>query len=186
MAKDIYDFEVEEIDKTLTSLKEYQGKVLLILVSALHSQFKDRYREIEFLYRRYKALGFEVLDFPSDDFNGQAYEEIEEIDQILKDEYHTTFHRFNKVKVTGDDRSPLFAFLCKKKKFRGFDKGNLYTPFLSIYHLKRDPLWMDSSDIKWNFTMFLIDKEGEVRSRFEPTSGFSKIEKTVLKLLEGL
>ncbi len=180
----LYDITVKDLDLNDVPLSLYEGKILLIVNTATHCTYTSSYSELESLYQKHQDKGFEILDFPCNQFHGEAPETGKEIDIFCRSQFHTTFPRFSKVDVNGTNASPLFAFLCGKKKFAGFDKGNDMTPILSIYNLKIDPLWESSPSVKWNFTKFLIDRKGSVVKRFEPTTPLDQIEKAIEKLLD--
>lgn len=140
----LYDLTVNDRMGKPVSLKEYEGKVLLIVNTATGCGFTPQYTGLEALYDRYRSRGFVVLDFPCNQFAGQAPGTDEEIHQFCTLSFGTTFPRFAKVEVNGENESPLFAFLKQ-------EKGGLL-----------------GSAIKWNFTKFLIDREGNVIKRFAP------------------
>ncbi len=180
----IYDFCVTDNQGNAHSMEEYRGKVLLIVNSAIHCTFVDTYRDLQITYRKYHDEGFEILDFPCNQFHGQAGESDEEIDRFCRDNYHTTFPRFRKTDVNGEDASPLFLYLQKKKKFKGFDKGNPLAGVIASIHIKEGPGWEEKPDIKWNFTKFLIDRNGEVKKRFECTSNQKDVDRSIEYILD--
>lgn len=155
----IYDFTVKDSKGNDISLKEYKGKVLLIVNTATGCGFTPKYAGLEKLYREFKPEGFEILDFPCNQFGHQAPGTDAEIGEFCTMRYDTTFPRFRKIDVNGPDASPLFKWLKSQKKgFMG-------------------------SAIKWNFTKFLIDREGNVVGRFSPTTRPSRLESRIKKLL---
>ncbi len=156
----LYEIEVRDSQQNLTNLDIYRGKVLLVVNTATGCGFTPQYEGLEKLYRQYKDQGFEVLDFPCNQFGNQAPGTQADIDSFCSLNYDTTFPRFAKVDVNGDNAAPLFTFLKKQK-------GSLL-----------------GSAIKWNFTKFLIDREGNVIGRYEPTVVPEKIEKDILKALK--
>lgn len=156
---DIYDFTVKDSKGNDISLSEYKGKVLLIVNTATGCGFTPQYKGLEELYRKYKSDGLEVLDFPCNQFGHQAPGSDAEINEFCTLKYDTTFPRFKKIDVNGPHESPLYKWLKSKK-------GG----FLG-------------SRIKWNFTKFLIDRDGKVAGRFAPTTPPSKIESKIKKLL---
>ena len=149
----VYEFVVKNQRGEDVSLSEYKGKVLLIVNTATRCGFTPQYDGLEALYEKYHEEGFEVLDFPCNQFFRQAPESDEEINHICSLRFNTKFPRFKKVEVNGDKAEPLFKFLCS---------------FAGKY--KR---------IKWNFTKFLINKNGEVVARFEPTTKPEDIEESI-------
>lgn len=182
--KSIYDFIVKDNQGKEVSLSLYQGKILLIVNTAIHCGFTPQYKELETLYKIYQKEGLVILDFPCNQFHGQAPESDEEINHFCQVNYQTTFPRFQKIDVKGDKAEPLFTYLCKKKKFLGFDKGHPLTNVLATIHLKEDPLYEDNPEVKWNFTKFLVDRSGKVVRRFEPTCDFKVIIKVIDRIID--
>lgn len=156
----IYDFEVTTNKGEVVSMNQYKGKVLLIVNTATGCGFTPQYKGLEDLYLKYKEQGLEILDFPCNQFAGQAPGSDEEIHQFCTLRYNTTFPRFKKIEVNGEHEDPLYTFLKSKQK------GKM------------------GSKIKWNFTKFLVDKEGNVVKRFAPTDKPEKIEKDIAALLK--
>ncbi len=175
----IYQFTVKDSKNNDVSLKDYKGKVLLIVNTATRCGFTPTYTELEKLYKEFKDQGFEILDFPCNQFGNQAPEGIDEINSICSLKFGTTFKRFAKIDVNGEHEIPLYTYLKSKQGFAGFDKNHKLTPILIDIKSKEDPNWDKNSSIKWNFTKFLISKTGEVVKRFEPTAPINEIEKAV-------
>ncbi len=180
----IYDFFVTDYQGKVHSMKEFEGKVLLIVNTAIYSDLVSNYRELNLLYRKYHSQGFEILDFPCNQFNGQACLSDEEITGFLNENYQPQFFRSKKIDVNGDEASPLFLYLQKKKKFLGFDKGNPLSGVLGCIYVKKGPGWEKDSSIKWNFTKFLIDRKGDVKKRFECTSEIKTIDRSIQSILD--
>ena len=157
---DIYDFKVTDNKGKEVSLSEYKGKVLLIVNTATGCGFTPQYKGLEELYKKYKGQGLEILDFPCNQFGHQAPGTDQEINSFCTLNYDTTFPRFKKIDVNGENASPLYKWLKK-------EKGGLF-----------------GSAIKWNFTKFLIDRNGKVVERYSPTTPPSKIENKIKELLE--
>lgn len=156
---DIYDFKVKDAKGNDVSMSEYKGKVLLIVNTATGCGFTPQYKSLEQLYRKYKDRGFEILDFPCNQFGHQAPGSDEEIGEFCTLKYDTTFPRFKKVDVNGKEASPLFTWLKQQKGgFMG-------------------------SRIKWNFTKFLVDRKGNVVARYAPTVSPANIEESIFDLL---
>ena len=141
----VHDFVVKSQKGEDVSLSQYKGKVLLIVNTATKCGFTPQYEELEALYEKYHEQGFEVLDFPCNQFGNQAPGTDEEINQICSLKFNTKFPRFKKIDVKGDNAEPLFTYLCSQNEKGKYKK------------------------VKWNFTKFLISKDGEVLGRFEPT-----------------
>ena len=179
----VYDFSVKDRKGKNVSLKEYANEVLLIVNTATKCGFTPQYEELEKLYEKYHAQGFEVLDFPCNQFGAQAPGTDESIHQFCKLNYGTEFPRFKKVKVNGADAEPLYVFLKEQKTFAGFTHDHAHTPVLEEILSKETPDYKETSDIKWNFTKFLVNKRGQVIARFEPTESISNIAKQIEELL---
>lgn len=155
----IYDFKVHDAKGEEVPMTEYQGKVLLIVNTATGCGFTPQYEGLQKLYDRYNDRGFVILDFPCNQFGHQAPGTEEEIQEFCTLKYKTTFPLFSKIEVNGKNADPLFDFLKKQK-------GG----FLG-------------KDIKWNFTKFLISRDGTVVERYAPATKPEKIESDILKLL---
>ncbi len=181
--KTIYDFTVKDRKGNDVSLKEYANEVLLIVNTATKCGFTPTYNELEATYKKYHAQGFEVLDFPCNQFKNQAPGTDESIHEFCKLQFGTEFPQFKKIKVNGDDAEPLFKFLKEQKGFAGWDESHKLTPILDKILSEEDPDYKSKPDIKWNFTKFLINKKGQVVSRFEPTEKIEHIQAEIEKLL---
>jgi glutathione peroxidase len=179
----VYDFTVPTKDGGKQSLGDFKDKVLLIVNTATQCGFTPEYKDLEQIYEKYRAKGFEVLDFPSNQFEGQAPESIEEIDSICTLQYGTTYPRFAKIEVNGEGEEPLYTYLKSKKSFSGFAKEHKLTPVLEGLMAKRDPDYKNNTNIKWNFTKFLIDRNGEVVARFEPGQDLKRVSEAIEALL---
>ncbi len=179
----VYQFSVKDAQGKDVSLAEYKGSVLLIVNTATKCGFTPQYKDLEGLYSKYKLRGFVVLDFPCNQFGEQAPGTISEIHEFCTANYDIQFPQFDKVDVNGKNEIPLFTYLKAQKGFAGFDLDDPIGKFLDASMSKRNPNYKDSPDIKWNFTKFLIDKNGNVIKRFEPTAKMSDVEAELLKLL---
>lgn len=179
----VYEFSVKDRKGKDVSLKEYANEVLLIVNTATKCGFTPQYEELEKLYEKYHAQGFEVLDFPCNQFGQQAPGTDESIHQFCKLTYGTEFPRFKKLKVNGADADPLYKFLEEQKGFAGFAPTHPLTPVLEKLLAESDPDYKENADIKWNFTKFLINKKGQVVARFEPTESIDNIAKQIEELL---
>ncbi len=155
----LYDITVNDREGNPVSLKEYEGKVLLIVNTATGCGFTPQYTGLQALYDKFRGRGFAVLDFPCNQFAGQAPGTNEEIHQFCTLNYGTTFPRFGKLEVNGEHESPLYTFLKQ-------EKGGLLGPA-----------------IKWNFTKFLIDRAGNVVKRYAPMDAPEKLQDDVEALL---
>lgn len=155
----IYDFSVKRSNGSVTSLEEYKGKVMLIVNTASKCGFTPQFEELQGLYEEYREEGLVVLGFPCDQFMNQEFDNQDEIIEFCQVNYGVSFPMFAKVDVKGKEAHPLFTFLTKEKK------GVLL------------------SNIKWNFTKFLVGKNGEVVDRYSPQTNPRKIEDDIKKLL---
>lgn len=181
--KTVYDFSVKDRKGKYVSLKEYANEVLLIVNTATKCGFTPQYEELEKLYEKYHSQGFEILDFPCNQFGQQAPGTDESIHNFCKLTYGTEFPRFKKLKVNGEDADPLYKFLQQQKSFAGWDESHPLTPVLEKLLSEADPDYKQKADIKWNFTKFLINKKGMVVARFEPTESIENISKQIEELL---
>lgn len=155
----IYDYKVKDVLGNEVSLKDYEGKVLLIVNTATGCGFTPQYDGLQDLYEKYKEQGFEILDFPCNQFGHQAPGTEEEIVSFCQARFGVTFKQFKKIEVNGENEEPLYTYL---KKQQGGKLG---------------------SKIKWNFTKFLVDRQGNVVERFSPTTTPEKIEDKIKRLL---
>ncbi len=177
--KTVYDFSVKDRKGKDVSLKEYANEVLLIVNTATKCGFTPQYNELEKLYKDYHSQGFEILDFPCNQFGQQAPGTDESIHEFCKLNFGTDFPRFKKIKVNGEDADPLYKFLQEQKGFAGWDPEHNLSALLDDMLSKADPDYKQKPDIKWNFTKFLINKKGQVVARFEPTTKAEVIEEAV-------
>ena len=183
MAQNVYDFNVLDRKGNEVSLSEYKGKVLLIVNTATRCGFTPQYEELEALYKSYKDRGLEILDFPCNQFGNQAPGTEEEIHSFCQLNFGTEFPQFKKIEVNGENEAPLYTFLKSQKGFMGFDINHKIGALLHDMMSKADPDYASKPDIKWNFTKFLINQQGEVVARYEPTHDIKLIEEDIAKLL---
>lgn len=179
----VYEFSVKDRKGKDVSLKEYSNEVLLIVNTATKCGFTTQYEELEKLYEKYHQQGFEILDFPCNQFGQQAPGTDDSIHEFCKLNYGTDFPRFKKVKVNGPDAEPLFLFLQEQKGFAGWNMEHPLAHILDDMLSKQDADYKSKADIKWNFTKFLVNKKGQVISRFEPTESIASIETQIEELL---
>ena len=179
----VYDFTAKTKRGEDKSLADYKGNVLLIVNTASKCGFTYQYDELQKLYDAYKDKGFFVLGFPCNQFAGQEPGTNDEVQQFCKLNYGVTFPIFAKGDVRGDNAQPLFKFLTAQKKFEGFDMNHpVAAPLLDALQ-KNFPEFLEGDGIKWNFTKFLIDRNGNVVARFEPTTNPADIAKDIENLL---
>lgn len=164
----IYDFSVKTRKGEDVSLSNYKGKVLLIVNTATGCGFTPQYDELQDLYDEFKDQGLEILDFPCNQFANQAPGDDEEIHSFCTGRYGITFPQFAKVDVNGDNAIPLFKWLTENTTFKGFGNSPMGM-MLSIAVKKSDKEYKNNGNIKWNFTKFLIDRNGNIVERFEQT-----------------
>ena len=174
----VYDFDVKDRFGNVVSLSEYKGKVLLIVNTATGCGFTPHYDPLEAMYRELKDQGFEILDFPCNQFADQAPGSDEEIHEFCTLKFGTEFPQFAKIDVNGETADPLFAYLGTEKPFKGFGKG-LKNAALNKFAAANNKKYGDKTYIGWNFTKFLIDRDGNVIGRFEPTVDMSDVMKAV-------
>lgn len=175
----IYDMKVKDSSGNEVSLKEYEGKVLLIVNTATGCGFTPQYEGLQQLYDKYHAQGFEILDFPCNQFFEQAPGTNEEIVAFCQTKFGTTFRTFGKLDVNGETAHPLYQYLKKEAPHANEDEESetFYNRLKGLgFETKED-------EIKWNFTKFLIDRQGKVVERFAPTVTPEKIGAEVEKLL---
>lgn len=171
----IYDFKVTDSSQKVVSLDQYMGKVLLIVNTATQCGLTPQYEGLQKLYDKYKSQGFEILDFPCNQFLNQAPGSDEEISAFCTINYKTTFPRFAKIDVNGKNADPLFQYL--KKEAAHEEEDDEAKSFVD--KLKSLGQKVLTPEIKWNFTKFLINKEGKVVKRYSPTSKPEDIEKDI-------
>ena len=174
----VYDHVAVKPDGTEVALSDYAGKVLLIVNTATGCGFTPQYEELEAMYAELKDRGFEILDFPCNQFANQAPGSEEEIHQFCTLKYGTDFPQFAKIDVNGENADPLFAFLATEKPFTGFGKG-LKNAALNKFADMNNKSFGDKAYIKWNFTKFLVNREGQVIARFEPTMDMKEVKAAV-------
>lgn len=179
----VYEFSVKDRKGNEVSLREYANEVLLIVNTATKCGFTPQYEELEKLYEKYHAQGFEILDFPCNQFGQQAPGTDESIHSFCKLTYGTEFPQFKKIKVNGDDADPLYKFLKTQKGFAGWDETHPIYPILDKMLSEADLNYKENPDIKWNFTKFLVNKRGQVMKRYEPTEKIDNIAKDIEALL---
>ena len=164
----VYDFKVKQRNGSELSLDNYKGKVLLIVNTAPRCGFAPQYEELQALYDEFSAQGFEILDFPCNQFANQAPGDDEQIHTVCTGRFGITFPQFAKIDVNGENAIPLYKWLTESTKFGGFGKSPKAL-LLSMMAKKMDKEYKNNGNIKWNFTKFLIDRKGEIVARFEPT-----------------
>ena len=151
VADNIYQFKVLDGQNDSVSLSIYEGQVLLVVNTATQCGYTPQYTDLERIYETYRDQGFTILDFPCNQFGGQAPGSYDDIHDFCTDRYNISFPQFAKINVNGANASPLYVWLKEKKP----------------------------GDIQWNFTKFLIDREGNVVRRFEPNANMTVMENAI-------
>ncbi len=180
--KTVYDFTVKGRKGESVNLSDYEGKVLLIVNTATGCGFTPHYEPLEAMYRDLRDKGFEILDFPCNQFANQAPGSADEIQSFCQMKFGTEFPQFAKLEVKGESAEPLFELLATEKPFAGFGKG-IKNAALNKFADMNNKKFGDKAYIKWNFTKFLIGKDGSVIERFEPTTDMEEVRKAVEQLL---
>ena len=178
----IYDYAYTSIEGNPVSMSDYKGKVVLIVNTAGKCGFAPQYEGLEALYQRYRDQGFEVIGFPCNQFMDQEPGDDAAISEFCSVRYGVTFPMSAKADVRGDDAIPLFRYLTEQKGFEGLGKGIKNKAFDMMLKAKYKDGYKDSQ-VKWNFTKFLVDRQGEVAARFEPVVEPADIAVHIGKLL---
>ncbi len=177
----IYDFTVLDTKKNEVSLSEYKGKVLLVVNTATGCGFTPQYEALENLYKKYQEKGLVILDFPCNQFGEQAPGSDEEIVSFCQLKYNVSFPQFSKIEVNGENESPVFTFLKEQAPTEEYEGLKAKTTGAMLKTISKT--YKKESDIRWNFTKFLVDREGNVVGRFAPTTKPEDIEAEILKYL---
>lgn len=164
------------------SMKDFEGKVVLVVNTATGCGFTPHYKDIEAMYEKYHDKGFEVIDVPCNQFAGQTPGTDEEIHEFCTLNYNTQFPQMKKADVNGENAIPLFKYLKEQKGFEGFGKGPKALAMGAMLS-KIDKDYKNNPEIKWNFTKFIVDRAGNVVARFEPTEKMEKVDECVKSLL---
>ncbi|MBQ8617770.1 MAG: glutathione peroxidase [Clostridia bacterium] len=178
----IYDFKIQKADGAEVSMADYKGKVLLIVNTATGCGFTPQYTALQELYNECHDQGLEILDFPCNQFGEQAPGSDEEIHSFCTGRFGITFPQFAKIDVRGESAAPLFRYLADHSKFDGFGMSPMGVMMTGIAK-KMDKDYKHNGEIKWNFTKFLISREGDIAARFEPTHDMKTVAQKVRELL---
>ena len=179
----IYEFKVKDRKGNEVNLSDYAGKVLLIVNTATGCGFTPHYDPLEAMYKEFRDQGFEILDFPCNQFANQAPGSEEEIHSFCTMKFGTEFPQFAKINVNGEDANSLFAYLATEKPFESFGKGRKNAA-LNKFADMNNKKYGDKAYIKWNFTKFLVDRQGNVMARFESTVDMKDVRVAVAALLD--
>ncbi|MCI5723823.1 MAG: glutathione peroxidase [Erysipelotrichaceae bacterium] len=177
-----YDYTLTDRNNNEVSMKDYAGKVVLVVNTATGCGFTPQYKDLEEMYEKYHDQGLEIIDVPCNQFAGQTPGTDEEVHEFCTLKYNTQFDQFKKSDVNGEHALPLFTFLKNEKSFEGFGNSVKALSMRAMCKLK-DPNYKKNPDIKWNFTKFLIDRDGNVVRRFEPTEDMNNISTCIQTLI---
>jgi len=178
----IYDFKVMAQDGSEVSLSDYRGKVLLIVNTATGCGFTPQYDALQDLYEAHQKDGLEILDFPCNQFGNQAPGADEEIHSFCTGRFGITFPQFSKIDVNGENAIPLYQYITANTKFGGFGLSPMAALLTGVVK-KNDRDYKNNGNIKWNFTKILVNREGEIVARFEPTEDMKKVVAQVEEVL---
>lgn len=178
----VYDYSVKNAKGEEISLRDYEGQVLMIVNTATGCGFTPQYKDIEEMHEKFHGRGLTILDIPCNQFAGQAPGSDEEIHEFCTLHYNTQFPQMKKSDVNGENELPLYTYLKAQQGFKGFGEGKM-ADLLNDMLGKLLPNFRNTADIKWNFTKFIIDRQGKVAARFEPTADMKKVSAFVESLL---
>ena len=182
-ADNLYAFSAVDGEGDTVDFTCCEGKVVLVVNTATECGFTPQYTDLQNLYALYHSRGLEILDFPCNQFGEQAPGSNEEIHAFCTGTYNTTFPQMAKIDVNGDSTTALYVWLKTKAPFGGFDTTDARGAYLDKMFRQQDPEYDKNPDIKWNFTKFLIDRQGNVVRRFEPTDSMELVKAAVEELL---
>jgi len=178
----IYDFNVINVKGEDVSLEKYKGKVLMIINTATGCGFTPQYKDLQEIYEKFHEKGLEIIDIPCNQFAGQAPGTDEEIHKFCTLNFGTKFPQMKKSNVNGEEALPLYKYLKKEQGFNGFGNGPQALA-MGLMLKKIDKDYKNNAEIKWNFTKFVADREGNVIKRFEPTESMKDVEKFIENLM---
>ncbi|WP_433943025.1 glutathione peroxidase [Paenibacillus sp. SN-8-1] len=181
----IYNFSAKAMNGKELSLEQYKGKTVLVVNTASECGFTFQYEDLQRLYDRYKEKDFVILGFPSNQFADQEPGTNDQINTFCTLNYGVSFPMFQKVEVRGDNAHPLFSYLASSKPFEGFNHSHPVSKILMDVINDKHPEYMIGDSIKWNFTKFLINKEGEVVKRFEATTDPLDMEQDIEAVIQA-
>lgn len=177
----IYDFNVKAQDGSEVSLADFKGKVILVVNTATGCGFTPQYSDLQDIYDSLHDSGLEILDFPCNQFADQAPGSDEEIHDFCTGRYGITFPQYSKIDVNGDNAIPLYKWITENTKFEGFE-GPMKVILAPIVK-KMDADYKNNGKIKWNFTKILVNRDGDIVARFEPTASLDKVKKAIKEVL---
>ena len=177
-----YDYSVPTPSGAELKMSDFAGKVVLVVNTATGCGFTPHYTPIEAMFEKYHEAGFEVLDIPCNQFGAQTPGTDDEIHEFCTLHFNTLFPQMKKSDVNGENELALYTWLKSQKGFEGFGEGQM-AEFMNKHLAAIDPAFQNNADIKWNFTKFVIDREGNVVARFEPTADMAEVEACVASLI---
>ncbi len=178
----IYDYSVPKADGSELSLAEFKGKVMIIVNTATGCGFTPHYKPLEELYELYHDKGLEIIDIPCNQFAGQTPGTDEEIHEFCTLKYNTKFPQMKKSDVNGENALPLYGYLKSQKGFEGFGKGPKALAMSALLK-KMDKDYKNNPEIKWNVTKFVVDRNGDVVKRFEPTVKMNEVAEYIKTIM---
>ena len=173
-----YDYSVKNTKGEDVPMSNFKGKVVLVVNTATGCGFTPQYKDLESIYEKYHDKGLEILDIPCNQFAGQTPGTDEEIHEFCTLKYNTQFPQMKKSEVNGSGEVPLYTYLKSQQGFKGFGKGPKAMAMGAMLHTI-DKDYKNNPNIKWNFTKFLVDRNGNVIDRFEPTNDMKDVEAAV-------
>lgn len=179
---EIYKFNLVDNTGQQVPMSDFKDKVVLIVNTATGCGFTNQYEFLEKLYNKYKDKGFEIIDIPCNQFGNQAPGSDEEIAEFCALNYGVSFLQMRKADVNGENQLDLYKFLKEQQGFKGIN-GGIKEKLFALMLKAKDKNYKNNNDIKWNFTKFLIDRSGQVISRFEPTDSLQDLENSILNIL---
>ena len=176
-----YDYSVTDPKGNEVSMNQFAGKVVLVVNTATGCGFTPHYKDLESMWEKFHDQGLEIVDVPCNQFAGQTPGTDDEIHEFCTLKYNTQFPQMKKSDVNGENELPLYTFLKSQKGFEGFHgpAGLMLSGVVKKFH----PDYKETPDIKWNFTKFVVDRQGNVVARFEPTADMAEVEACVKALL---
>ncbi len=163
----IYDYKYKEISGKEVLLEDYRNKAMVIVNIASKCGFTPQLEDLQKIYEKYKEQGLEIIGFPCNQFSEQSPGSNSDLNTFCKRNYGVTFNLSEKIDVRGSNSHPLFNYLTEKCPFKGFNKENITEKMLYSITEENYPEYLVGDSIKWNFTKFLVDKNGNVVKRYE-------------------
>lgn len=177
-----YDLSVETTEGTMLSMADFKGKVVMVVNTATGCGFTPQYKDIEAIYEEFHDAGLEIVDVPCNQFAGQTPGTDEEIHDFCTLKYDTKFPQMKKSDVNGENAIELFKYLKSQQGFAGFGKGAKALAMSALLKTQ-DKNYKSNPDIKWNFTKFIVGRDGSVVARFEPTADMASVRECIAKLI---